>query len=223
MTALPPPWSGPFSRPDTTPLTGLPLANPMKNMFREKRWCYAGVVSPRLFFGAAVVNLGYITSGFAFGFDRETGQMTERTLTWPPLGHLRYDRNPERGTCRFKGLGQQIEILSLPDRIGKAIRVRLRHRGQTIEANLTLSPPAAGFSPMHFPMGMGEGKNAFTTKAAGLTSRGSVTLNGKKFSLAENDTFGLYDWTHGAYPRNTFWNWACGAGCLLYTSPSPRD
>jgi len=210
--ALCPPWSGPFAHASTKAITGLPLANSLKNAVREKRWCYAGVVSPKLFFGAAVIHLGYITSGFAFGFDRETGQMTEQTLTWPPLGHLRYDRNPEQGTCRFKGLGQHIEILSLPDRMGKAIRVRLKRRGQTLTANLTLAPPATGFSVMHFPMDMGAGKHAFTTKAAGLIGHGSVTLNSKDFFLAPKDTFGLYDWTHGAYPRHTFWNWACGAG-----------
>ena len=84
--------------------------------------------------------------------------------------------------------------------------------GQTITADLTLAPPDTGFSPMHFPMDMGPGKQAFTTKAAGLTGRGYVTLNKKPFFLAAKETYGLYDWTHGAYPRNTFWNWACGAG-----------
>ena len=211
---LPPAWSGPFSGPislrDTSPLTGLPLKNPLKNRFREKRWCYAGLVSPDLFFGAAVVHLGYITSAFAFGFDRRTGRMTEQTLTWPPMGHARYDRHPERGTCRFKGFGRHIEIRSLARGFGKKIVVRLPK--SSIRADLTLEAPDAGFSPMHFPMDMGRGKRAFTAKAAGLAVHGSVSLDGKSFSLTPDRAAGLVDWTHGAYPRITFWNWACGAG-----------
>lgn len=206
------PWSGPFALKDTTALTGLPLQNALRNRFAEKRWCYAGVVSQDLFFGAAVVHLGYITSAFAFGFDRAIGRMVEQTLTWPPMGHVRYDRHPEKGTCRFRGLGRHIEIRSTDDGFGKRLLVRLESKRHAIKADLTLGPPETGLSPMHFPMDMGGGKKAFTTKAAGLSARGEVSLNGKIFTLNPEQASGLVDWTHGAYPRSTFWNWACGAG-----------
>ncbi|MCK5695336.1 MAG: DUF2804 family protein, partial [Desulfobacula sp.] len=29
---------------------------------------------------------------------------------------------------------------------------------------------------------------------------------------ASENTFAVFDWTNGFYPRRTFWNWACGAG-----------
>ncbi len=65
---------------------------------------------------------------------------------------------------------------------------------------------------MHFPMDMGQGKTAFTTKAAGLRAKGEVQIGNKKIKLSSNNSFALFDWTHGAYHRQTFWNWACGAG-----------
>jgi len=203
-----PPWSGPFTHGSTSELTGLPLAGSLKNRLIEKRWCYAGVVCPELFFGAAVVHLGYVTSAFCFVFDRVTREMTEQTHTWPPLGHARYDRHPESGTCSFKGLGKDIRIKSSPEGFTKKIYVRL----SSIQADLELKALEKGFFPMHFPMDMGEGKKAFTTKAAGLKARGEIRVNTKVFTLSRDTAWGLFAWTHGAYPRQTFWNWTCGAG-----------
>lgn len=202
------PWAGAFNRTATTELIGLPLSNPLRNGFTEKRWCYAGLVSPGLFFGAAVIHLGYVTSAFCFAFDRETREMTETALTLPPLGHCRYDRNPDDGTCRFRGLGSRIEINNLGT-TQKALSIDLK---SGLRAEILFSAPGTGLSPMHFPMDMGEGRRAFTTKAAGFCATGEVAVKGRAFSLDPAESFGLFDWTHGAYPRQTFWNWACGAG-----------
>lgn len=212
---LPPAWSGPFHHPDTCDLTHLPLPGKFKNMFREKRWCYAGIVSPDLFFGAAVVHLGYVTSAFCFGFDRTTGKMLEHSLVRPPGSHTRYDRNPGTGTCHFKTRGKYIEISGAPDQTRKKLKVELTFPGHTIEADLDILAPPSGLDPMHLPMDMGDGKTAFTAKAAGLLARGQVRLDNKDFTLPRDNSFALFDWTHGAYPRQTFWNWACGAGTAV--------
>jgi len=205
------PWSGPFNSEDTSGFTGLPLAGKIRNMFREKRWCYAGIVSPDLFFGAAVVHLGYAASGFCFGFDRKSREMIEFTSVGPPLSRVRYDRNPETGTSRFKAPGKFIE-LSGDLKTTKILKADLKDRNQSLSANIEFSGPTAGFSPMHFPMDMGQAKTAFTTKAAGLTARGLIRLGGKEITLSPDNSFALFDWTHGAYHRQTFWNWTSGAG-----------
>ena len=208
---LPDPWSGPFSLPDTTSITGLPLASGIKNMFREKRWCYAGIVSPDLFFGAAVVHLGYAASGFCFGFDRKSKEMLEYTQVSLPINHVRYDRHPESGTCRFNSGKNNIEISGDLSQV-KQLNISLIKDGQPLKAAIDFYAPDTGFSPMHFPMDMGLERTAFTTKAAGLEARGEILLGDKNFRLTPDNTFALFDWTHGAYPRQTFWNWACGAG-----------
>ncbi len=205
------PWSGPFGHTDTFGLTGLPLAGTLSNMFREKRWCYAGIVSPDLFFGAAVVHLGYAASGFCFGFDRNTRQMIEFTSVGPPLGRVRYDRNPETGISRFKAPGKFIEI-SGDLKTGRRLKADLAGKGPALTADIEFSASDTGFAPMHFPMDMGQGKTAFTTKAAGLKANGRVWLGDKAIDLSPDNSFALFDWTHGAYHRQTFWNWACGAG-----------
>ena len=203
------PWSGPFGHPDTSGITGLPMPGRFRNAFREKRWCYAGIVSPDLFFGAAVVHLGYAASAFCFGLDRETGKLTEFTTVCPPFGRVRYDRNPETGTSRFKGPGRQIEISGDLSE-NKHLRVNLDR--PAITAEVDFSTGGQDFLPVHFPMDMGRGKTAFTTKAAGMRAKGRIRLGGNTFDLSPDSAFALWDWTHGAYHRETFWNWTCGAG-----------
>ena len=205
---LPEPWSGSFGLADTTSITGLPLPGRLKNAFTEKRWCYAGIVSPDLFFGAAVVHLGYITSAFCFGFDRTEGRMVEHDVVRPPLGQVRYDLNPETGTCRFKAPGSRVEISG--DKENRNLVVCTGSGKKSLAADIDIMP--GDFSPMHFPMDMGEGKKAFTTKAAGMKTAGSVRLGDRQILLDPENSYALFDWTHGAYHRQTFWNWTCGAG-----------
>ena len=217
---LQPPWSGPFALPDTTGITGLPLtgAAVLKNWFTEKRWCYIGIVSPELFFGAAVIHLGYISSAFCFCFDREHREMTEAGFVMPPVGSVRYDRHPATGICRFREGKRRIEFSGDLETGGRQVRTHLS--ADDLFANIRLAETTGSFSPMHFPMDMGEGKTAFTTKAAGIPARGNIRAGDKKFILDPENTFALYDWTHGAYHRQTFWNWACGAGFAREATPA---
>lgn len=215
--SLPPPWSGSFGRPDTTALTGLPLPGIFKNRLREKRWCYAGIVAPGLFFGTAIVHLGYITSAFCFAFDRAGKTMAEKTFVRLPTGQTRYDRNPETGTCRFRARGNRIDI-SGNLATGKSISVDVDAGNTLLKARISLSACRDSIAPMHFPMDIGQGRNAFTTKAAGIPAKGSVRIGQREIRLDPENSFALFDWTHGAYPRKTFWNWACGAGSARETT-----
>lgn len=203
------PWSGPFNRKDTSDLTGLPLTGKIQNMFREKRWCYAGIISPDIFFGTAIVHLGYAASGFCFCFDRKTGKMIEYTGVCLPLGRVRYDRNPETGICRFDLPGKFIEISG---NLLQTKRLKVDLKKISLAADIAFSVGDTRVFPMHFPMDMGDGKTAFTTKAAGLGAQGVVQIGDREITLAPDNSFAIFDWTHGAYHRQTFWNWACGAG-----------
>ncbi|MCP3942864.1 MAG: DUF2804 domain-containing protein [Desulfobacteraceae bacterium] len=212
-------WSGKFSYPDTIGLINLPKSRFSLNRFREKRWCYTGITHPDIIFGAAVIHLGYITSAFCFGFDRKTGQMLEHTIVRPPLGQVCFDRHPENGICRFKSPGKFLEISSGPGWNIKKLKTNFNFSGQNIQADIDIMPLASGIDPMHFFMPMGANTHAFTTKIAGLEACGQIQLNGTIYDLTPGNSHVLFDWTHGVYPRQTFWNWACGAGLSQNGSP----
>jgi len=103
-SVIPPPgeWSGDFNYPDTKGLLNLNDRFFSFERFKEKRWCYMGIIHPDIIFGCAVVHLGYISSAFAFGFDRQRQKMMNHSLVFPPLGQVQYDRNPENGICSYK-------------------------------------------------------------------------------------------------------------------------
>lgn len=185
----------------------LPL--PFWNRIREKRWCYAGIVHPRLFFGCAVVHLGYVTSAFCYFFDRESGTLVAHDVVRPPLGAVRFDRSSERVCCRFRSRGFTVEIAGRPADGPVIVRSELNRNGKTVSVDARMTGDTV---PVPFGMPMGGAATALTVKAAGFDVRGRIRLNGESRDMAEPNGSGLFDWTHGFYPRDTFWNWACGAG-----------
>ena len=66
---------------------------------------------------------------------------------------------------------------------------------------------------------MNDNASAFTSKTAGLKAQGKIIVNKKKFDLTPENTFAIFDWTNGFYPRETRWNWACGAGIASDGTP----
>jgi Domain of unknown function (DUF2804), C-terminal/Domain of unknown function (DUF2804), N-terminal len=205
-------WSGKFNYPDTKNLLNLNDRLFSLERFKEKRWCYMGIIHPDIIFGCAVVHLGYISSAFAFGFDRQKKKMVNHSLVFPPIGQVRYDRNPENGICSYKSPRGRLILTHDKKNDKKSIDVSFYLPGKSLKANIEIIEPNGGISPMHFLMPMNDKASAFTSKTAGLKAEGKIIINKKKFDLDPENTFAIFDWTNGFYPRKTRWNWACGAG-----------
>ncbi len=205
-------WAGNFDHSNTCEMLNISERRSFLQRIMEKRWCYVGVFHPDIIFGCAVIHLGYIASAFIFGFDREQNQMTEHTFVFPPMGQARYDRNPEKGICSYRSLAGHLRMSHGLPADTTRINAAFRLPGKKLEANLEMRMPKQGLSPMHFLMPMENDRRAFTTKAAGFDANGTILLNQKRIDLDSPDTFAVLDWTNGFYPRQTFWNWACGAG-----------
>ncbi len=204
-------WSGALGSSSTSELLNLSHSSLSIEKFREKRWCYMGIIHPDIIFGCAVIHLGYISSAFVFGFDRQEKSMVNFSPVFPPLGQVRYDRDPELGICSYKSIwGELIQTLNF-NKNTHAISTSFKMPGKSIKADLRLIEPETGISPMHFLMPMGN-KKAYTKKIAGLNAEGQISINHKQFDLTGQNTFAIFDWTHGFFMRKTFWNWACGAG-----------
>nr|NJM01285.1 DUF2804 domain-containing protein [Desulfobacula sp.] len=205
-------WSGPFHHPDTRPLLNLNPSWFSPDRFREKRWCYVGIIHPDIIFGCAVIHLGYMASAFAFGFDRKASRMIEHAPVFFPLGQVSFDRNPDHGVASYQSLRGRLRLTRDRARSRRTVRANFYLPGRSLKADIDITDPEGGFLPMHFHLPMEKGRSAFTTKAAGLTAKGSIRLNGKTFDLDPGQAFAVFDWTDGFYPRRTSWNWACGAG-----------
>ncbi len=175
--------------------------------WREKRWCYLGVVHPDVIFGAAMAHLGYLTHAFAYCFDRKIGEMVEAAQVFLPLGPVRFDPHPEKGNLAFSAPGARLSLAPSPR--GRHLTLAFPKKG--LLADIHLNAPDTGFEPRHFYMPTEKTSRGWTTKAAGLGARGSITTPTAVHDLGDQGA-GLFDWTHGVYPRQTQWNWVCGAG-----------
>ncbi|RLC24264.1 MAG: hypothetical protein DRH93_05065 [Deltaproteobacteria bacterium] len=205
-------WSGDFNHPDTKGLLKLNSPSFSLERFKEKRWCYMGIIHPDIIFGCAVIHLGYISSAFAFGFDRQQQKMTNHSLVFPPPRQVRCDQNPENGICSYKSFRGRLILTHNKKPAPSKIKASFYLPGKSLKADIEVIEPENGISPMHFLMPMENSRQAFTSKTAGLKARGKIIINKKTFDLSSKNTFVVFDWTHGFYPRQTFWNWACGAG-----------
>jgi hypothetical protein len=205
-------WSGRFLHHNTNELLNLKPGRFSLDMFREKRWCYIGIIHPEIIFGCAVIHLGYIAGAFAFAFDRAQKKMTEYSFASPSFGQARHDRNPENGICSYKSLWGRL-VLKHNKRDGKRfVKTEFTRPGRVLAADIEITDPENSPSPVHFLMETENLKHAVTTKTAGLKAKGLISVNRKRFRLNCENTFAVFDWTNGFFPRQTFWNWACGAG-----------
>jgi len=205
-------WSGRFNHTDTNGLLQLNPSFFSFDRFMEKRWCYLGIINPDIIFGCAVIHLGYISSAFVFGFDRKESRMIEHAPVFFPLGQVCFDRSPEAGVTSYQSLRGRLCITHDQTACKKTVNAGFYLPGRSIKAEIEMTEPDGGLLPMHFLMAMKDKRPAFTTKSAGLKAKGKIMLNRKPFNLDPENTFAVFDWTHGFYPRHTSWNWACGAG-----------
>ncbi|MBF0224981.1 MAG: DUF2804 domain-containing protein [Desulfobacterales bacterium] len=180
--------------------------------FREKRWSYLGILNPRVILGCAVIHLGYVASAFIFAFDRQDKRMLEHTMILPPISQVRFDRHPDQGICSFSSLRTKI-IMSHDINSGvRRLNTNMFLIRNPIKTQIVVSDSPEFFSPLQVIIPMENGKVVFTNKEAGLHAEGSITMGNKTFELKPEETWAIFDWTDGFFNRNTFWNWACGAG-----------
>lgn len=204
-------WQGPFGHPDTSALISNSRSGLFSGRIAEKRWCYVGIVHPDIVFGCAVIHLGYLNSAFMFAFDRKTRQKVEKNFIFPPVGQVRFDRNPETGRYCYRSLSGCIDIHNRAQSQEMKVLSWARLKNGSFKADFNISWEN-GAEPVHFLMPMQKSNTAFTTKAAGLPVEGCIRFNDTTHEIRPDTAFAVFDWTNGFYPRHTFWNWACGAG-----------
>lgn len=164
---------------------------------RTRRWSYSAAGSPEAAVGAAVVDLGFAVTAFAWalldgqvrtwdarGLPRVSGRMGDHAATW----------------ARFTTRDARVEIG--PD---GALDLDVPVAGGRLRASLGIDAdrPAVCVTPT--PRG---GWNA-TQKVAGERARIRVRAPGVQVTTTGA---GWRDWTRGAQDRHTQWRWVAGAG-----------
>jgi len=168
-----------------------------------KQFLFTGIMGPDLFFGSAVVDLKYITSGFAYAYDRKTGNLYDTEKTGIPIpGRCRISRDPENPRARISSRGLQIEINN--------DRLSVQTREIAIHARLDLQKT----NPLRLCSRAGYTGWVYTQKTTPIPVTGTVKTPEREITLRADRHMALMDWTAGFMKRETFWNWAASAAVL---------
>ncbi|MCS6911914.1 MAG: DUF2804 domain-containing protein [Myxococcales bacterium] len=170
---------------------------------RHKRWVYVLLATPERLCAAAIVDLGYAASAFAFLAAPGQGMLARvSSLGVPGLSRVG-DRAGEGCYARFVGPGLRASLV----RPGGASAYRLMVESPALAIDAVLdarfAPPplsaVADLSPL------GGGANA-TEKRMLLQADGVVRLGRDRLLL--DRALGGTDYTQGILPRRTAWRWA---------------
>ncbi|QGZ38689.1 uncharacterized protein DUF2804 [Pseudoduganella flava] len=163
----------------------------------HKRWHYAALASDQMFCAVAIVDVGWMTTCFAYAFDRADGDM---------MANFSQDGLPGRfsatlaedgaGTSTFGRAGVYIDLgpqgLSL--------------RSPWLEVDASFAAPTA---PALVASGVVAGGGVHATqKTGGLALTGEVRTWRNEYSL-DGGTASI-DYSNGLLPRETAWRWASG-------------
>lgn len=161
----------------------------------HKRWHYVALSSARMFCAVAIVDLGWMTTCFAYAFDRDDGDMMANFSQDGRLGRLSATLADDAlGTSSFARNGVFIDLgpqgLSL--------------RSPWLEIDAQFGAPAA---PALVATGVVAGGTVHATQKTGaLPLTGEIRTWRDEYPL-DGGTASI-DYSNGLLPRETAWRWA---------------
>ncbi|MBM4358140.1 MAG: DUF2804 domain-containing protein [Deltaproteobacteria bacterium] len=183
---------------------------------RLKEWHYTSVVTERILFACAVVDVGYVGNAFAYVVDRASGRKYEYGTLTPGAAGILIASNSIDGTTsiRFPGFGA-IALHNDSVRGERRIECDLDGRSTSrprLRASIAIRDDGRVPAPIVTVEESEPRCWLYTHKCYGLEAEGSVEVGdlGDAFPLG-GGLAGL-DYNRGYRPRETYWNWAAAAG-----------
>ena len=171
--------------------------------FHHKRWHYVALSGGDLFCAVALVDLGWISTAFAYVFSRTDGRLLARFSQdgLPGLGGARI-AGDALGSSSFRMLSNRIALDA--DGLGGHV-LTLRCGRLEIDARI------GSAAPVLLAVGTVDGGALHATQKSGAqTLSGLVRVNGERFVL--DGGVASYDYSNGLLARDTAWRWASAHG-----------
>jgi hypothetical protein len=171
----------------------------------EKRWTYAWVGTDEVMAAMAIVDAGYLSSGFCAVFDRGSRRLlVDENPVLPPLC-ARVSEDPAAGlSARLFGPG----IRAAVERAGEKISLKAAWGAAAIELSLDAERAPTPMTAIA-PVGS-SGRFDLTQKTVLIPAQGEIRAGNSRFPI--RGAFAGLDHTHGFLARDTSWRWAFGMG-----------
>ncbi len=197
------------------PVTELGLADfiyrtPMDKLAsRWARWAdykqfqFVSVCHADWLLAAAIADIRYLSSGFAYFYQRSTASLTEFTLLQPLGRRSKMSPSPVAGLAQIASAKSRISIEPM------GYHWQLSLQSAELNASLLLS---AGLPAEPLALCLPTGYNGwtYTQKHNALQVTGELTVGQQPVVL--NDALGGYDFSAGYMRRETSWRWGSVSG-----------
>jgi hypothetical protein len=161
--------------------------------FHHKRWHYAALAGAEVFCAAAIVDVGWTNTAFAYVFDRRARKVVASFSRDGLPGLTAAVAQDAQGTSRFRFPGARIELSAqglVLDCPGMAFDVRF-----------------GGAAPVLLAVGQAEGGSVHATQKSGaLALAGEVRAGATCWNM--DGGCASYDYSNGLLGRDTAWRWA---------------
>ncbi|CAN7231656.1 DUF2804 domain-containing protein [Pseudoduganella sp. LjRoot289] len=173
--------------------------NRLWRRFHHKRWHYVALGTDQVFCAVAIVDLGWISTCFAYAFDRDDGDMLANfSRDGLPVLSARVAAQAN-GRSTFKSKDTYINMEGLGEG-----RYRLELDCPYLAIDAEFGP---GNSPLLLATGpVKDGSVHATQKSSGMPLTGQVRLWRGEYDLAGG--VASFDYSNGLLARNTAWRWA---------------
>ncbi|MYM27483.1 DUF2804 family protein [Duganella sp. CY15W] len=167
--------------------------------FHHKRWHYVALCTEQVFCAVAIVDLGWISTAFAYAFDRGEGDMLANfSQDGLPLISAKL-ANHAGESSSFKARNCHIAVDAQGDG-----SYQLTLRCDFLEIDASFGP---GASPLLLATGpIDKGSVHATQKSSAMPLRGEVRTWREEYKL--DGGVASFDYSNGLLARNTDWRWA---------------
>ena len=170
-----------------------------------KRWQFVGVVDEHFVFGAAVVHVNYLGTGFTYLYDRRNKTIVHEEIKTPLAARTRFSPTAVNGVSEIR---QGAKSIFMDNTVRDGRREAAVDFGDKLSAKVAYRENGTGVTSVIRQSLYGFNH---TYKAAGLPALGSLKVNGQEYQFSDQ-ALALIDWTVGTPPRETIWNWAAAMG-----------
>jgi hypothetical protein len=179
----------------------LPLPSPF-GRFRLKEWHYFSFSGDDAFVALAIVQLGYLATGFVYAVDRRNGIRFAQTEALLPLGRgVTMAPSSIQGASLFRHGQDQTALRFAPDERGWTAAIDVRLEGERLHGEIRCQQ-GEGLALVHR---LASGKPAYTHKDAGMVARADLTWGQRAI---RGEGLACSDWTRSLAMHETRWNWA---------------
>jgi len=193
------PWRGPGGARPELPLP--PGKVPLRrNGSWRKRWRYLGIFSDELLLCAARVGVGPVGQTFWAVWDRESGEMHERTRLLAPgaRGEVWSEKADDEDSGRIDWA---------PDRSDAMVRIEAAPQAGEAQVRAFLRVGDEAWAESVCPTGENDGYVWTRKRIVPITC--DVRIGERRIRL---EARGVEDESCGYHPRHTVWDWSAGVG-----------